>query len=547
VRHLPETADVYDITVDEHHNFLLSAGVFVHNSIDGDPPAAMRYCLAGDSLVVTGRGLVPIARLSDGAEEIASRVLSAGGRVNTASRWFDCGPFPTWRVSTRRGYEVTGTANHPLLVCVPGEEKRVELVWKRVDQLQVGDWLVLDRSEGFWPEEPVDLREHHPVFAAASRTERHPLPERLNEDLALLLGALVAEGTFRPNVVEFGNCEGEFADVFAETWGRIFPTCRLHTFHRAPYSYGKKPWRQMQVVSLQMIAFLRNLGLSGRSAEREVPDVVLRSPRDVAAAFLRGLYEGDGAVERCGRSVLRVALCAKNRAILRQVQTLLLRFGIAATLNEEKERGTWRLLILGQENLQRFADGIGFVSATKREALADALSRHSGRALSRSDFVPYLADYGRAHATRHREWLSKHNFDRTARLTAALPRLQDALPTDEYQPIEELARARYLFEPVVAIEDAGEQPVYSVRVDSPCHSFVANGFVNHNTEVRMSALAMEMLADIDKNAAGAVPEPARERLLGDRGRDGDEHPAAQSLRAGGRDHPLDRQAAGHGR
>jgi DNA gyrase A subunit len=40
---LTETADVYDITVDEYHNFLLADGVFVHNSIDGDPPAAMRY------------------------------------------------------------------------------------------------------------------------------------------------------------------------------------------------------------------------------------------------------------------------------------------------------------------------------------------------------------------------------------------------------------------------------------------------------------------------------------------------------------------------
>ncbi len=40
---LAETADTYDITVEEHHNFLLAAGVFVHNSVDGDAPAAMRY------------------------------------------------------------------------------------------------------------------------------------------------------------------------------------------------------------------------------------------------------------------------------------------------------------------------------------------------------------------------------------------------------------------------------------------------------------------------------------------------------------------------
>jgi DNA gyrase subunit A len=43
VRRLEEREDVYDITVDEHHNFLISAGVFVHNSVDDDPPAAMRY------------------------------------------------------------------------------------------------------------------------------------------------------------------------------------------------------------------------------------------------------------------------------------------------------------------------------------------------------------------------------------------------------------------------------------------------------------------------------------------------------------------------
>lgn len=36
-------ADTYDITVDGYHNFLLASRVFVHNSIDGDSAAAMRY------------------------------------------------------------------------------------------------------------------------------------------------------------------------------------------------------------------------------------------------------------------------------------------------------------------------------------------------------------------------------------------------------------------------------------------------------------------------------------------------------------------------
>ena len=43
VENLTETADVYDLTIEKTHNFLLAAGVFVHNSVDGDNAAHMRY------------------------------------------------------------------------------------------------------------------------------------------------------------------------------------------------------------------------------------------------------------------------------------------------------------------------------------------------------------------------------------------------------------------------------------------------------------------------------------------------------------------------
>ncbi|MDO8452296.1 MAG: DNA gyrase subunit A, partial [bacterium] len=43
VETLKSRADVYDLSIDDSHNFALASGVFVHNSIDGDSPAAMRY------------------------------------------------------------------------------------------------------------------------------------------------------------------------------------------------------------------------------------------------------------------------------------------------------------------------------------------------------------------------------------------------------------------------------------------------------------------------------------------------------------------------
>ncbi len=59
--------------------------------------------------------------------------------------------------------------------------------------------------------------------------------------------------------------------------------------------------------------------------------------------------------------------------------------------------------------------------------------------------------------------------------------------------------------PVTSVIEAGVEAVYSLRVDSADHAFVTNGFVSHNTEARLSPLAMEMLRDIDENTVDFKP------------------------------------------
>jgi DNA gyrase subunit A len=476
-------------------------------SVDGDPPAAMRYCLTGDALVRTAEGLIPISKLASavaGAEvAIDIAVRSAGGRTQRAERWFDCGEHPTLRVRTRYGYELIGTPNHPVLVCLADTTGKPRLAWKTLDTLQVGDYLVIDRGVETHAGTPVDLTPYYPDLSPATR--RHALPTQLDEPLAFLMGALVAEGTLADDRIEFTCTPGEFADEFVRCWARVFPDCRLHQWLRPPVGFGKRPFWQMQVVSQQVVRLLGNLGLHGRSAERVVPEAILRSPQAVQAAFLRGLFEGDGGVERSGRSLMRVSLVSASKRLLQQVQVMLLHFGIVARLTQDTRGTTWRLILTGARNLQRYAASIGFVSEAKRKALEAILSDATGRVLSKTDFVPYLSAYVRRTATRHREWLSKHNFDRPERLADALPRLLEALTPEDAEFLCALAEGRYFFDPIVAIEDAGTQRVYSIRVASECHSFVANGFINHNTEVRLTPIAMEMLADIDKETVDWMP------------------------------------------
>ncbi|MGH3675774.1 MAG: intein-containing DNA gyrase subunit A [Mycobacterium sp.] len=63
----------------------------------------------------------------------------------------------------------------------------------------------------------------------------------------------------------------------------------------------------------------------------------------------------------------------------------------------------------------------------------------------------------------------------------------------------------YYYARVASVTDAGVQPVYSLRVDSADHAFITNGFVSHNTEARLTPLAMEMLREIDEETVDFIP------------------------------------------
>ncbi|HEY0166695.1 MAG TPA: DNA gyrase subunit A [Jatrophihabitans sp.] len=64
---------------------------------------------------------------------------------------------------------------------------------------------------------------------------------------------------------------------------------------------------------------------------------------------------------------------------------------------------------------------------------------------------------------------------------------------------------QFTLAPVSSVSPAGVEAVYSLRVDSADHAFLTNGFVSHNTEARLSPLAMEMLRDIDEDTVDFKP------------------------------------------
>jgi DNA gyrase subunit A len=119
-------------------------------SIDDDPPAAMRYCVVGETRVALPSGTARIADLAAGLEDDSERevdleVLDRRGRPVHASRTFNSGAHPTLRMRTREGYELQGSHNHPVL-CLVDMVGVPLLLWKRLDELERGDRVVISRA-----------------------------------------------------------------------------------------------------------------------------------------------------------------------------------------------------------------------------------------------------------------------------------------------------------------------------------------------------------------------------------------------------------------
>src|SRR6056297_1139874 len=85
-------------------------------SMDGDSAAAMRYCVTGDTLILTEKGIKPIEELIEsksktGEEKIKEKILNYEGKKKNASRFFDYGEHPTIKITTQEGYDLEGSHN----------------------------------------------------------------------------------------------------------------------------------------------------------------------------------------------------------------------------------------------------------------------------------------------------------------------------------------------------------------------------------------------------------------------------------------------------
>ena len=455
-------------------------------SVDGDPAAAYRYCVTGDTRVrLAAGGSVRIADLAevetDSEVAIDTWVLDKDGEPVQADRLFHSGVHPTKQVTVEGGFQLRGSHNHPVLCLVPVAGVPM-LEWRRLDQLSAGDVVALAR----------------PTVATVSPTEE----ERA---LGVLLGGFVAEGWCSESRAGFNNLDRAFFDEVLAAYDQFVGGPR-YVYSRRNTGSG----RLLHELDVQDLARLRRSPLADqvglRSARKRIPETVWRGTAGLKRAFLMALFEGDGGLVLDKRSTLRVDYSTDSLGLARDLQQLLLEFGVVGHLCTDTHRNCHKVLVTGKPNVRTFAVRIGFLGAKQERLLQTIATIPTGTPSLCRDHVPYIADLIRTEAPRGgREWLRSRNIDRYERWererTTILDRIGDE---DIVAAVLPLVDPGHRYARVTSVVDAGPAEVYSIRVRSTDHSFLAGGFVNHNTEARMSAIAMQLVEDIDKETVDFV-------------------------------------------
>jgi hypothetical protein len=157
-------------------------------------------CILGDSLVYTDKGTFRIEDFDDKSGNVTQNlqytVCQEGGRRALTNCFYDNGIQDVKEIVTNNGYRIGGTHNQRIKVLSPNGD----IVWKRLDEIKIGEFIGINRKINLWPIEYVNTAECDIQFLNDDQ-----LPKKLDEDLGLLIGTVIGNTQVARGRNEFEN------------------------------------------------------------------------------------------------------------------------------------------------------------------------------------------------------------------------------------------------------------------------------------------------------------------------------------------------------
>jgi ribonucleoside-diphosphate reductase alpha chain len=393
----------YDTTINEWHTCPADGRINASNP-----------CVTGDTLVATTEGWRRIDSMVGGS----ARIIGADGQPHLVTRIFPTGRKPIYELTTRSGYRVRITGDHRVLTVGRGDVA--------VEELTPDDRLMLQGAGFGRLTLALDLALGIGVAVGDGCLVSSTIAGRTQDSVILTMHA--GESGVLASVAEAINTAKSALKVVGSV-GRNDGVHVTRSATGARLAFGSGP-----VVDL----FRRFAVLDEGSASKCFTPQILDLDRPAQAAVLRGLFTADGTVANYGEKSQYVGLDSTSIELLRQVQLLLLSFGIKAKLYDHRR---------GETTMTLLPDGRG----GKREYAVQPLF---SLRISRSSRFVFEREIGFHPAS--------PKADALARLNAEVAAYHDDL-TDR----------------AASIEPAGEADVFDLTEEATQH-FSAGGLVVHN-------------------------------------------------------------------
>ncbi|MCM0593414.1 MAG: replicative DNA helicase [Gloeotrichia echinulata DVL01] len=399
---------------------------------------SMGKCLSFDSEIVLADGR--IATIEELYKHRHGTLLTLNDNwkftFTQPSAFVDDGIKPVFRVTTRLGRTIETTITHPYLT-IKG--------WQRLEHLKVGDKIAVPRQ--------ID------VFGS----------EAMRECEVKLLGYLIGDGGLTNSNPRFTNSNPLLQADFSQAI--------------ISKSSGNS-----------LTAWLEKLGLWGKDAHaKTIPDIVFKLERSQLSLLLNRLFATDGWATLLSSSQSQLGYTTVSEKLARQIQHLLLRFGIIASLKKRSvkykntRRSAWQLDITDALSIKNFISEIGIFG--KKEALAKvAAAIAQKRYQTNCDLIPIEIWEQIAAAKGSETWnslarragIQDHTNMHVGKRALGRERLWILATALDNLPLQQLANSDIYWDEIVAIESMGNKQVYDLTIPET-HNFVANDICVHNT------------------------------------------------------------------
>jgi len=482
---------VYDAMIGLSQDFNISMplvdGQGNWGNIDGDKAAAMRYCLTGDSLIKTNNGLIAIKDMvkdsSIPEQDIDINIYSLGNKVNKASKFFNSGKHSIVKIISKNGYELKGSVNHPILTLQKDKIGKPYYSWKKLEDITTDDYILIDRNE------------------TNSKNYKN------YKNKAIIFGALLTEGSISAKRITFSNTDKVLMDKFIKAYEKEYDN-EYYLYNRELPS-GKTFYEfdvQKKSSKFFKCKFFKELkGL--KSKDKKIPSFLFKSSKSVQKIFLQTIFECDGSISYIkSDNLININYDSISKQLINEIKILLLNFGIFSKLNYQQRDDSWKIYLGNKINVNKFIDRIGFLTNKKIKQLEyQTLIKNDKKTSLYEDKIPFLSSYLKNKYKNN--YLNKNNIDNYSILNNEdkKKKIFKFIDKGDRLLIDDFIQGNYFYDKVKIIKSLPKEEVYSIKVDSECHSFIANGIINHNTESRMTSYGYAMLNNMEKESVDFRP------------------------------------------